>query len=103
MTNASIVSRLSSVNIKTDVNGALSMRLNPNTARNTLQIYIKGLQLNKPSTISVMSSAGVLLKTIQSNSSDRVVQLDVSSLASAVYAIKVINGEKVADKQFVKL
>jgi len=50
-----------------------------------------------------MSSAGVLLKTIQSNSSDRVVQLDVSSLASAVYAIKVINGEKVADKQFVKL
>jgi hypothetical protein len=33
----------------------------------------------------------------------KLVQLDVSSLVSGVYTIKVINGEKVAYKQFVKL
>jgi uncharacterized repeat protein (TIGR03803 family) len=49
VTDASVVSRPSSANSKTDVNGALSMRLNPNPARSTLQIYTKGLQLNKPS------------------------------------------------------
>lgn len=103
MTNASIVSRPPSENIKTDVNGALSIRLSPVPARSTLQIYTKGLQLNKPSTISVMSSTGVLLKTFQSNASDKVVQLDVSSLVSGIYIIKVINGNKVAYKQFVKL
>jgi hypothetical protein len=51
---------------------ALSLRLSPVPARSTLQIYTKGLQLNKPSTISLMSSTGVLLKTIQSNASDKV-------------------------------
>ncbi|HYO06955.1 MAG TPA: T9SS type A sorting domain-containing protein, partial [Phototrophicaceae bacterium] len=71
--------------------------------RSTLRIYTKGLQLNRPSTVSVLSSTGVLLKTIQSNASDKVVQLDVSSLVSGVYTIKVINGNKVAYKQFVKL
>jgi hypothetical protein len=77
--NASIVSRPSSVNSKTDLNDALSLRLSPVPARSTLQIYTKGLQLNKPSTISVISATGVVLKTIQSNASDKVVQLDVSS------------------------
>jgi hypothetical protein len=103
VTDASVVSRPSSVNSKTDINDALSLRLNPVPARSTLQIYSKGLQLNKPSTISVLSSAGVLLKTIQSNASNKVVQLDVSTLASGVYTIKVMSGEKVMYKQFVKL
>jgi uncharacterized repeat protein (TIGR03803 family) len=103
VTDASVVSRPSSANSKTDVNGALSMVLSPNPARSTLEIYTKGLQLSKPSTISVMSSTGVLVKTIQSSAPNKVVQLDVSSLASGVYTIKVINGGKVAYKQFVKL
>jgi hypothetical protein len=102
VTNASIVSRPSSVNIKTDLNDALSLRLSPVPARSTLQIYTKGLQLNRPSTISLMSSSGVLLKL--SNQMHQIeLQLDVSSLASGVYTIKVINGGKVAYKQFVKL
>jgi hypothetical protein len=85
------------------LNSDLSLKLSPVPARSTLQIYTKGLQLNKPSTISVLSSTGVLLKTIQSNASIKVVQLDVSSLASGVYTIKVMSGEKVMYKQFVKL
>jgi hypothetical protein len=43
------------------------MRLSPNPARSTLQIYTKGLQLNRPSTVSIISASGVLMKTIQLN------------------------------------
>jgi hypothetical protein len=79
------------------------MRLNPVPARSTLQIYTKGLQLNKPSTISIISASGVLLKTIQSNTSNKVVQPDVSSLVSGVYIVKVISGDRMVYKQFLKL
>ncbi|MEJ7676798.1 MAG: Ig-like domain-containing protein [Segetibacter sp.] len=103
VTNAAIVSRPSSENSKTDLNGGLSLKLSPVPAGSTLQIYTKGLQQNKPSTISVLSASGVVLKTIQSNASDKVVQLDVSSLASGMYTIKVVSGVKLLYKQFVKL
>ncbi len=103
VTNASIVSRPSSVNSKTDLNSSLSLTLSPNPARSTLQVYTKGLQLNKPSTISVISASGVVMKTIQSNASNKVAQLDVSSMVSGVYTIKVVSGDKVMYKQFVKL
>jgi hypothetical protein len=103
VTNASIVNRPSSVNSKSDVDAALTLKLGSVPARSTLQIYTKGLQLNKPSTISLISASGVLLKTIQSNASDKIVHLDVSSLVSGVYTIKVMSGNKVAYKQFVKL
>ncbi len=73
----------------------ISLRLSPNPASKTSNIY-KGLQ-NKQTTVSVVSAAGVVMKTLQSNNSDKVVQLDISSLISGVYAIKVIY------KQFVKL
>ena len=103
MTNASIVSRTSFVNSKKDVNGALSLRLSPVPARSTLQIYTKGLQLNRPSTISVISASGVSMKTIKLNNLNKVVQLDVSTLVSGVYTIKVMSGDKVMYRRFVKL
>ena len=92
-----------SENNKADLKGALSLTLSPNPARSTLQISTKSLQLNKPSTISVISASGVVMKTIQSNASDKVVQLDVSSLISGVYTVKVVSGDKVMYKRFVKL
>ncbi len=95
-------SRPSSIK-QNDLNGALSLKLSPVPARSTLQIFTKGLQLNKPSTISVISASGVVLKTIQPNGSNKVVQLDVSSWVNGVYTIKVISGDKVMSKQFLKL
>ena len=59
--------------------------------------------MHKPSTISAVSSTGVLLKTIPSNASNKVVQLDVSSVVGGVYTIKVVSGDKLMFKQFVKL
>lgn len=79
------------------------MSISPNPARSTLQIYTKGLQLNKPSTNPVTSTLKTVIKTMQSNASNKVVQLDVSSLVSGVYTIKVMKGDKVLNKQFVKL
>ncbi len=102
VTNTSIVSRPSSVTNKTNLNGALNLQLSPNPAKNTLQIYTKGLQLNKPSTISVISASGVIMRTMHLNLKT-VVQLDVSSMVSGVYTIKVVSGDKVMYKQFVKL
>lgn len=94
-----VSSRPLSADNKTGITG---LRLIPNPVNNVLQIYTNGLQ-SKPSTISVISVTGVVMKTIQSNASNKVVQLDVSSLVRGVYIIKVINGGKVAYKQFLKL
>jgi hypothetical protein len=71
----------------TDLNGALSVKLTPNPARSSLQIYTNLLEFNRPSTISVMYAPGVLMKTIQLNNLNKVVQLDVSSLVRGVYSI----------------
>ena len=43
------------------------------------------------------------MKTIYANATNKIVQLDVSSFASGVYTAKVVNGDKVMYKQFVKL
>lgn len=81
----------------------LTLKLSPNPASHTLQIYTSGLPQNKPSAISVISASGVVLKTIQSNTLAKIVQLDVSSLVSGVYRVKVVCADKVMYKPFVKL
>ena len=100
--NTTIVSSKLASN-STDANGALSLKLSPNPASSVLQISTNGLQLNKPSTLSVISAAGVVMKTIQLNSLNKTLQLDVSSLVSGVYTLKIASGDKVMYKQFVKL
>lgn len=81
----------------------LSPNVNPNPATNVLNISAYGLQENKKSMISVLSVSGMVLKTIQSNALNKNVKLNVSSLSAGVYFIKVINGDKILYKQFVKM
>jgi hypothetical protein len=50
----------------------------------------------------VISASGATVKTLQTNSSTQILQLDVSSLASGVYNIKLVSGEKILYKKFVK-
>jgi hypothetical protein len=102
VTNASIVSRPSPINDKTDINGALSLSLSPNPVSKALHISAIRLQQNKQTTISVLSASGAVMKTVNSNNTIKVVQLDVSSLVSGVYIVKVISGDKVMYKRFVK-
>jgi hypothetical protein len=82
---------------------ALGVTLYPNPANTTVNILTTGLQPGKPSSISVISSLGGVVKTMQLNTSKQVIQLDVSSLLSGVYTVKIISGEKVMYKQFIKL
>ncbi len=98
-----VVSNRASVNNKAGIQDVLSLIVYPNPAGNNVNINIKGLWQDKQTNISVISALGVVMKTIQSNSSTQIVPLDVSSLASGVYTIKVICADKVMYKQFIKL
>jgi hypothetical protein len=70
---------------------------------NTLQVYIKGLQENKLSTVSILNADGVVLKTIYTSSINQSLQLNVASLATGIFTIKIISGDKIMYKQFVKM
>ncbi|WP_018611675.1 M36 family metallopeptidase [Segetibacter koreensis] len=86
-----------------DKTDKIGVTLNPNPASTILNIYTNGLEIGKTSNILVMSATGVVLRKIQSNRLDGVVQIDVSSLVKGVYTVEIISGEKVLYKQFVKL
>ncbi len=90
------------MNNRTGISSEISLKLSPNPATNVVNIYTDGLQQNKPATISIISASGIVLKKVQSSSSAKT-QLDVSSLASGVYTIEIVSGDKVMYKQFVKL
>jgi len=98
--NAMIVSN-KPINNKTGISNEISLKLSPNPATNIVSLYTSGLQQNKPATISITSVSGIVLKTIQTNNST--IQLDVSSLVSGVYTIKIVSGDRITYKQFVKL
>ena len=100
--DAMIVSKRQTVNSKTGLSNAVTVKLYPDPATNVVNISIAGLQQNKQTNISVLSVAGVLMKTMQLNALSQTVQLDVSSLPAGVYTIKMISGDKVMYKQFVK-
>ncbi len=101
--NTTIVNKVSSAANKTGVSDDISVTLAPNPAKGILNIYTKGLQQNKPTIISVISVSGIAMKTTQLNSSNQTIQLDVSSLARGVYTMKMVYGDKIMYRQFVKL
>ncbi len=92
--------RPSSVSNETRLSGSISLKLSPNPARSALYIHTNGLQRDKQVTISVVSASGSIIKTFRAKAS---FELDVSTLGRGVYSIKVISGEKVMSRQFVKL
>ena len=69
--------------------------------RSTLHLTINGQQ-NKTSELYILSASGIVIKNIHSVTSTEV-PLDISSLVNGVYFIKVISGDKVMYRQFVKL
>ncbi|WP_018611673.1 Ig-like domain-containing protein [Segetibacter koreensis] len=101
--NETIVSNKLIVNSKWGPNSSLSLKLGPNPANNILRVSIKGLQQGSKASISIMSALGVVVKTIDVNASNQVVQLDVSSLVRGIYIVKVTSGDRVMYKQFIKL
>lgn len=78
-----------------------AITLSPNPANNILNIYTTGWQV-KQATVAVISAVGVLTET-RTIALNQVVQLPVSSLAAGIYTIKLIIGDKVRYRKFVKL
>jgi hypothetical protein len=79
-----------------------TVKLFPNPAGNTVFVSGKGLPQNKDFIISVISKNGAILKTIRSNTSNKAVEVNVSSLSAGVYTIKATAGFITINKQFVK-
>ena len=87
---------------KADIAAAsLSLKLSPNPVHNMLQVSINGLQ-NKSSELYLLSSAGVVLKNIHSITLSQI-SFDTSSLISGVYFIKIVSGNEVMYREFVKM
>jgi len=80
----------------------ISIKLGPNPASNTLSVFIQGTQKDKELKVSILSINGILLKTINSNKSNSVIQVDVSSLMAGTYLVQAVSGDKIVYKQFVK-
>ena len=102
--NAQIVSnRSSSVHDKTDIEEAVGLRLVPNPGIDIVNIYTTGLRQDRQATLSVIASSGVAMRTMEIKSLNKVIPLDVSLLRSGVYTIKLISGDRILYKQFLKL
>ena len=82
--------------------GSLNLKVSPVPAKKIVNIYTTGFEKNKKVTISVLSVSGVIIKTIHT-ASNPTMQMDVSSLRSGVYFLKVLTGEKILHTRFVKL
>ena len=80
---------------------ALSLRLSPDPASDVVNIYAPSLQQNKAATVSIISLSGSVVKTMRISAA--LTRLDVSALAGGVYTLKVISGDRILYKQFVKL
>lgn len=94
---------LFSAGIKLPVNDTADIRLYPNPSHSILNISTSGLQTNKESAISIISSTGIILKTIHTHSSAPALRVNVSSLASGTYTLKMTCGDTVMYRQFLKM
>lgn len=102
-TSAIVSNRFSLKNDKTTLNDALRLTLSPDPAADIVNVHLAGLQQNKQATISVISVSGIVLKTVHINASAQTIPINVSSLISGMYLLKVVCGNTVLHKQFVKL
>lgn len=89
--------------MKTGTDKELSVQVSPNPAHNILNIYAGGVQKYKRSTISIISSAGVIMKLLQTIDLNHPLTLDVSLLPPGMYTIKFVNANTVIYERFVKL
>ncbi len=79
-----------------------NIKIGPNPASSTLSIFIQGIQKNKELKISILSINGSLLKVVNSNSSNSIIQVDISAFTAGTYLVEVLAGDKKVYKQFVK-
>lgn len=97
------VSRSSLSDIRNEISEDMSLELRPNPTGNMLNIHINGSQKNQQASMSIISSSGILMRTFQMKSSSQAMHLDISELATGMYLVKMVRGDKVTFKHFVKM
>ena len=80
----------------------IRITVGPNPTSSLLSIFTEGLPKDKELKISVLSITGRVFKIIQANTSNQVVQVNVSSLNAGIYLIQAVSGDTIIYKQFVK-
>lgn len=79
-----------------------NISIGPNPAHNTISIFNQGFVQNKDLKISILSINGILVKVINSSFLNSMNQIDISFLIAGTYLLKLMSGDKIVYKQFVK-
>jgi len=82
--------------------GSVTLDVYPNPVHNTLSLSTTGMQKTNDLKILVSSVNGNLVKSFSTTSLKQNVSFDVSSLTNGIYFLKVISGESVFYKEFLK-
>ncbi len=80
-------------------NGDALLRVYPNPAVSSINVSLLGL-VQKENTLQITDAKGMVIRKIKMTGNLQLI--DVSGLASGVYFIKVMNGEKMLSTKFVK-
>jgi parallel beta-helix repeat protein len=83
--------------------GKVTMEVSPNPSASIISIYTNGLPLNKDLKVFVLSSTGVVLKTINCKTSGKAITINISSLSGGVYILQASSGYTNILSQFIKL
>ncbi len=104
--NPVVSADLAVTDIKKKINSSalqnVTIKVGPNPASNIISVTTNGLPLNKDLKISVLSMNGVVLKTIRTNTSSPVVQINVSTLTNGMYIVQVTSGGTKISERFIK-
>ena len=76
-------------------------RIYPNPVRDLLTIDMTGLE--KPTSIKVIRSDGVLVKTIVPADGKQLLQVNTTGLTSGVYIVNIVNSKGTKSFSFVKM
>ncbi len=82
--------------------GNVIIKVGPNPATDVVFVYTDGLPSDKDLRITLLSINGVALKTIETITSNKAVQINISTLKNGVYIMQVTSGDTKILKQFIK-
>lgn len=80
-----------------------SVSLSPNPAKDILQVSISGVLKNTAVLLSIFSSDGVVKKQINMNGKSQSLNINISDLLGGTYTLQIKSGDKISNKQFIKL
>jgi hypothetical protein len=88
--------------VRLNANNSVQIQAFPNPVVNELRVMIPANWQEKTTTYEIYSSNGLLVSRTKVASASQVQQLNVQSLGSGNYIIRVTNGQEMSSSKFVK-